>query len=334
MTTISVIVPNWNGAALLDDCIGSLKRQTFRDFELIVVDDGSTDDSVERVSVLDAEARVVRLQVNRGFAAAANAGIAAARGDLLLILNNDTELDSECLGEVVAAAERAPNAGMIAPKILNFYRRREIDSVGGLMLTFDAVGNGRGRGEIDDLQLDSDDVFFPSGCAAVYRKAMLDEIGAFAEDFFAYCEDADLGLRARWAGWTAVGAPKAIVYHKYSQTTGAGAPHKLYLVERNRIAVAVRNYPLWVWPLVFGASPWRYAVMAYAAMLGRGRGEAMVGASGRSLAMAMLQGWRDALLSAPRQFANRTRLRRISTWSFLHLLRKHHLPVTRLILTR
>jgi GT2 family glycosyltransferase len=329
---ISVVVPNYNGAALLNDCLGSIAKQEAAAFEVILVDDGSSDDSVRIAREIDPAVTITALGRNRGFAAASNAGIAAARQDLIFLLNNDTELAPDCLSELLAAAERNPKAGMIAPKILNYYQRDLIDSVSGMLITLDCVANGRGRGEIDRLQYDDAAVLFPSACAAVYRRAMLEEIGLFDDHFFAYCEDTDLGLRARRAGWQAVGAPAARVYHKYSQTIGSGSARKLYLIERNRIAAALRNYPLPLLLLLPFVSVYRYLLMLFAAATGRGRGQAVKESGGASLALALVRGCLASLLSAPRNVAARS-ASRLKTGEIVKLIWRHRLPIRRLIFT-
>ena len=125
-----------------------------------------------------------------------NIGMRAATGRYVVLLNNDIKADEHFLEELVRAAESDEKIGMAAPKILNFYEPQRIDSVGGLLLCADGIGRGRGRGELDQGQYDGlREGLLPSGCAALYRKEMLDEVGLLPEEFFAYCEDSDLGLR-------------------------------------------------------------------------------------------------------------------------------------------
>jgi GT2 family glycosyltransferase len=133
---------------------------------------------------------------------------------------------------------------MFTPKILNYYRRDEIDNTGHLIYP-DGLARGRDRLEKDDGRFDEEgETLWPSGCAGVYKKEMLDEIGLLDDSFFAYGEDVDLGLRARWAGWTCIYVPAAVVYHKYSATTGAYSPTKVFLVERNRLWILLKNFPI------------------------------------------------------------------------------------------
>ena len=271
MPAVSVIIVNHNGSHLLGDCLGSLTRQTYDDFEVVFVDNGSSDSSLIHAKEIFPAIRTVSLPHNQGFTGGNNEGIRHALGRYIVLLNNDTEAAPCFLEELVRAAESRPAIGMVAPKILNFYNREEIDSVGGLILCADAIGQGRGRGEKDGGQYDDlDDILIPSGCAALYRKSMLDAIGLFDERFFAYCEDTDLGLRGRWAGWDAVSAPKAIIYHKYSASAGVYSATKMQLVERNHYLTAIKTLPLrdLMWVPFFTC--YRYLLMIYAVATAQG----------------------------------------------------------------
>jgi GT2 family glycosyltransferase len=241
----SVVILNWNGRHLLEECLPAIRSQTFRDFEMIVVDNGSTDGSVDWVKERWAETvSTVALSSNLGFAGGNNAGIRLARGRYVILLNNDTAVDPGWLAALADAVRRHPDAGMFTPKILNYYRRDEIDNTGHLIYP-DGMARGRHRLEKDDGRFDEEgETLWPSGCAGVYKKEMLDEIGLLDDAFFAYGEDVDLGLRARWAGWWCFYVPTAVVYHKYSATTGAYSPTKVFLVERNRLWILLKNFPL------------------------------------------------------------------------------------------
>jgi GT2 family glycosyltransferase len=142
------------------------------------------------------------------------------------------------------AVRRHPDTGMFTPKILNFYRRDEIDNTGHLIYP-DGLARGRHRLEKDDGRFDEEgEVLSPSGCAGCYSMRMLDEIGLLDDAFFAFGEDVDLGLRGRWAGYTCIYVPTAVVYHKYSATSGTYSPQKAFLTERNRIWLLFKNFPV------------------------------------------------------------------------------------------
>jgi GT2 family glycosyltransferase len=241
---VSVIVVNWSGRDHLETCFRSVLGQGLPGIEAIMVDNGSTDDSLAYMRKRFGESvRIVMLGENRGYGAALNAGLRIARGHYLFILNNDTELDRGCLETLYAAGERHSDVGSFAPKILFFDDRKRLDNVGHMIYP-DGLSRGRGRLEEDRGQYDgNEEILLFSGCAALLRREMLADVGIFDEDLFAYCEDTDLGLRAQLAGWPCRAVPHAVVYHKYSASTAAYSPMKAFLVERNRAWVAVKCLP-------------------------------------------------------------------------------------------
>lgn len=245
---VSIVIPNWNGAAHLRICLPSLKRQTYRDFEIIVVDNGSTDESRELVGRDYPEVRVVALDANRGVAGGFNAGIQAARGAVLVLLNNDTEAEPAWLQELVSTLEANPRAGMAASKLRLFDQRDKLHSAGDFVRV-DGIPGNRGVWQVDEGQYDDASqpppLFGVCGGAAAYRRELFDAIGLFDEDLGSYCEDVDLNWRARLAGFGCVFAPRAVVYHKLS-ATGGGAVASYY-VGRNFIAVIAKNYPSVLW---------------------------------------------------------------------------------------
>ena len=273
---VSVVIANYNGRGLLQECLDSLRRQTLRDFEVILVDNNSTDGSVAFVEEAYPDVTIIRNRANLGYGGANNAGIRASRGKYVVLLNNDTEVDPAWLAELVGPAEREAAVGMCASKILNYYDRDVLDNTG-LLLYRDGIGRGRGRLEKDAGQFDvEEEVFFPSGCAGLYRREIFEQVGGFDEDFFLYVDDVDIGLRARLAGWKCVYAPGAIVYHKYSATTEAYSALKAFLVERNRIWVVMKCFP---GPMVLTSvyhTLARYLVQAYGIAKGRGAGSRFV----------------------------------------------------------
>src|SRR5690606_6311819 len=167
------------------------------------------------------------------------------------LLNNDAEAARGWLAALVDAMEQTGvvPCGMVASKILLFDDRKRIDKVGHLIYP-DGQNRGRGSGEIDAGQYDElGETLWPDGCAALYAADMLRQIGGFDEDFFAYADDAELGLRGRIAGWRAVYAPKAVVYHRGGMTLGRYSAKRLFLIERNRIWLVAKLFPLRMWPL-------------------------------------------------------------------------------------
>lgn len=238
---VSVIIPNWNGARYLVTCLDSLRRQTYTDFETIVVDNASQDESVALMQRDYPEVRLIRLGENRGLTGGVNAGIREARGEIIVLFNNDTEADPDWLKELVAALDAHPEAGMAATKMRLFDRRNVIHSAGDFYRA-DGIPGNRGVWEEDRGQYDEDIwVFGPCGGAAAYRRSLLDEIGLFDEDLFMYCEDVDMAWRAQLAGHRCVFAPKAIIYHRLS-ATGGGKIASFY-TGRNTIYVIAKDYP-------------------------------------------------------------------------------------------
>ena len=327
----SVVILNWNGRHLLEECLNSVFAQTFRGFETIVVDNGSTDGSVEFLRERFGDRiLLVALESNLGFGGGNNRGIDVAGGRWVVFLNNDTQTDPRWLEEIGSAADRHPDTAVFACKILNYYRRDEIDNVGHLLYP-DGINRGRGRRETDTGQYDrEEEVFFPSGCAAAYRKDLLDAIGNFDESFFAYGDDTELGLRARLYGAKCLLAPKAVVYHKYSATTGTYSEFKAYQVERNRVWVLLKYFPL-RWILL---SPLytivRMSHHLIAALRGQGSSGRFIDGRGSAWALfrTVLRAYRDALGRLPSVLAERKKnlpLRKVSARRFSEWLRRFRL---------
>ena len=327
---ISVVIVNWNGKHLLTECLDSLRAQDVEDVEVVLVDNGSDDGSASFVRERFPVINVLSLPENRGFAGGNNAGIGAAAGKYIALLNNDTKADPAWLANLLREAEAAPpDVGMWAGKILSYDNPGIIDNVG-LLLYPDGLGRGKGRLEKDRGQYDlPGEALFPSGCAGLYRKEMLDEIGLFDEEFFAYADDVDIGLRARLAGWKCVYVPSARVYHKYSSSSSAYSPFKAFLVERNRIWVLLKYYPV----EMILASPFFTLLRLLAHLFGALTGQ---GASGKfsrehSILRAMtilVKAWGAALAALPGVIRRRrafSPLRRLSRAGLYDLFCKYRI---------
>jgi len=244
--TVSVLIPNFNGAAVLPDCLAGLALQTFRDFEIILVDNGSTDGSGHAARRADPQLRLIELDSNLGFAGACNYGLRQCRGRFLAVLNNDAVPEPGWLAALLLAAESGSDVGMVASRVLTDAEPPALDSIG-LLPAKNGLVYLRGIGELDrpDSELPAwEEVFGPSGVAALYRKAMLDRIGFFDEQYFCYYEDADLAFRARWAGWRCLLANAARVRHRHSATADAINLPKTYYLHRNRLWTIWRDWPL------------------------------------------------------------------------------------------
>jgi len=242
---VTVVIPNWNGERFLGLCLGSLREQSFRDFEAILVDNGSVDGSRGFVGEHFPEVKVVPLGENRGIAAAFNAGIEASGAEYVVLLNNDTELDPGWLEALVRATEDRPESGLFASRLVDFYDRSVLDGAGDAM-RLSGLPYRLGHGERDRGRFDKPGyVFGACAAAALYRREMLDEVGRFDEDFVSYCEDGDLSFRAQLAGYRCFYVPGAVVYHMGSASTGGKrSPTATRLGSRNSFSLLVKNLPL------------------------------------------------------------------------------------------
>jgi GT2 family glycosyltransferase len=304
---VSIVVPNWNGIAHLPTCLDALRRQTYPHLEILVVDNGSTDGSPGAVRRDYREVRLIALPENRGFTGACNAGIEAARGEIVILLNNDTEVAPPWAAEVVAAFDRHPEAGAVASKILLFDRRDVLHTAGDYYRV-DGIPGNRGVWQHDGEPYNHEShVFSACGGAAAYRREMLDLIGLLDDDFFFSCEDVDLGWRAQLAGWKCVYAPEAVVYHHLAATGGDVTAS--YYNGRNYLWLIAKNYP---GPLL--RKYWRRIVAAQARLAW----QALRAWRGRA-ARARLRGMLAGLLTLPRALRKRKHIQtaRVASLSYI-----------------
>lgn len=241
MPEVSIIIPHWNGREHLDVCLTSLRNQTFTDFEVILVDNASTDGSQEFVRRQFPEVQLIELAENRGFTGACNVGYAAALGDYIILLNNDTETDPGWLAALVDGFERYPAAGSLASKMLLFDKRDHFHTAGDYYRVDGRPGN-RGVWQQDCGQYDREEqVFSACGGAAAYRRIVIEETGFLDDDFFFSGEDVDLGWRIHLAGKEVWYIPSAVVYHKLKATGGSVTGS--YYDGRNFLYIIWKNYP-------------------------------------------------------------------------------------------
>ncbi len=329
---LSVVVVNWNRRELLRACLRSLMKQTKVQFRLIVVDNGSTDGSAEMVSSEFPAAVLIRNRKNLGFCQANNQGIRAAGGERIALLNNDAEAEPEFLFELERVFDGDDEIGMAAAKIVMFSDPRRIDKAGHLIWP-DGQNRGRGTGAWDAGQFEQqEEVLWPDGCGAMYRRSMLDEIGGFDEDFFAYGDDAELGLRARIAGWKCIYNPRAVVRHHHSSTLGTGSVKRLALIERNRVLLAAKLFPwslLWLNPFYYLQ---RLASGALAAASGQGEAASFPGAGGKlRLVFALFSGDLQALPLLPKMLhKRRTLVRKLSQQETKELILENRISLKEL----
>ena len=246
MARVSLIIPNWNTRRWLPGCLDGLRAQSYRDFQVILVDNGSTDDSIAFIEQNYPEIKVLSFAENRGFAAAVNVGIEASRSELVALLNVDTVPHPEWLASLVAAMDQCPaEIGSLASKMLSLRNPQVLDDAGNTLSWYGSAYK-RGQREPADRYNQPEEIFSACAGAALYRRTFFEDAGKFDESFISYLEDVDLGLRGQLLGWRCRYVPAALVLHQWS---GAGIPRPRYvfLSTRNRLALLVKNIP---WPLL------------------------------------------------------------------------------------
>jgi GT2 family glycosyltransferase len=320
---ITVIVPTLAAGEPLMACIASLDAQTFRDFETIVVDNSGT--RLARKSLAGRDVTLIENVDNVGFGAAVNQGIRATSTPFVAVLNDDAMADAHWLEAMLHALEGRPDVGMVAPQI-RLGATGTLDSAG-MLICGDGSSRQRGHGESPERFPRRQEVLLPSGCAALYRREMLDEAGLFDPSFFLYCEDTDLGLRARWKGWECLYVPAAVVQHAYSSTAGRASAIKAFYVERNRLFVLVKNFPFALLLLAPFYALARYFWHVW--WLWRGRGAAAEftrsGGSAARLPGYVFRAWLAMLGELRPLFRERHRIRkgaRLTSRQYARLLRR------------
>jgi hypothetical protein len=267
---ISVIIVNYNGKRFLFDCLSSILSQVYCPVEVIIVDNASSDGSVEYSQKNFPQVKVITLSSNRGFAGGTNAGIRAAKGEFILTLNNDTIVDSHMLEEIVRPMLAESCIGICGSKMLLPDGR--INSTA-ICISRSGAAWDRGMGEPDDGQYDvAEEVFGSCAGAALYRHTMLNEIGLFDEDFFLYMEDVDLAFRARLSGWKCMYVPSARVIHVHGGTTEPNSDISVYYGNRNILWYVIKDFPL---KFLLVSLPWiigrNCAVIPYYFLKGKGK---------------------------------------------------------------
>ena len=242
---VSVVIPNFNGIAFLDSVLASLEGQTLNNFEVILVDNGSTDGSCSFVTANYPWVHLIELSENFGFCGAVNAGIRAAKAPYVLLLNNDVRVDEYFVAEMVRAIGQSERIFSVSSRMIQMYHPELLDDAGD-MYSILGWAYQRGVGRSVNLYQKSCRVFSACAGAAIYRRAVFDEIGLFDELHFAYLEDIDVGWRAKLYGYDNVYCPDAAVYHVGSGTSGSRYnSFKVRLAARNCIYLNYKNMPGW-----------------------------------------------------------------------------------------
>jgi GT2 family glycosyltransferase len=327
---VSIIILNWNGESFLRNCLSSVANQDYQPIEIILVDNGSTDNSLDIVRMDFPDIVIIETGKNIGFAAGNNIGIHGANGQYIVIFNNDAEMERSCISEMVCAIEKDDRYGACASKILLKFEKGILDAAG-IAICNDGLSIGRGRLEQVQHYDREEEVFFASGCCMLCRRDMLDDVRVgedfFDESFFMYADDTDLGWRARLRAWKTIYTPNAIAYHLHSASSESYSPLKAFLVERNRICVLFTYFPWWM--IIRGQifTTMRYLYQAYGAFSGKGAAGGFTKSYPKMTLIKILFGaWGGALkrftyIMTKRRFVQKRRL--ISDIEIAGFLRKY-----------
>lgn len=322
--SVTVVVPTLAADSALTDCLRSLESQTSRDFDVVVVDNSGSG-RAQGLLPSPGSARVIRNKNNAGFGAAVNQGVSASQAPFIATLNDDAIASPQWIEALLRAATSRPEIGLFASSV-RLQHTGAMDSAG-MLIAGDASSKQRGHGDTAERYSNSEEALFPSGSAAMYRRNMLEQIGGFDDDFFLYCEDTDLGLRALWSGWRCRYVADAIVEHRYSHSAGRASALKAYYVERNRLYVAVKNFPLRLLLLNPFLAAARY--FWHVIYMAQGKGKAAEFAEhGRaaSLPWLVIRAHLATIAALPKLLVKRRGIRRsarIDSTEFVRILRRH-----------
>lgn len=239
----AVVIPNWNGKGLLKDCLNSLYRQSFKDFEIILVDNGSSDGSIKYTLENYPQVRIIRLNKNYGFARAINEGVKNSLSEYVVFLNNDTSVDKDWLKNLIQCADFHPEVISVNSRILNFTDRKKIDGVG---ILINEVGQARSIGwnEKDSGQYETEQyIFGATGGASLFRRLDFIKMGMFDEKYFMYSEEVDFAFRAQFLGFKSVYCPQAFVYHKHKSTAKKMPQYIEYWQFKNMTQTIIKDFP-------------------------------------------------------------------------------------------
>lgn len=255
MIDTSIIIVNYNGRNIIKECLHALEEQSYKAFEIIIVDNASQDGSVGDIerflekSILSEKTKLIRVNKNLGFAGGNTTGLNYCTGKYIALLNNDTEPDKDWLAALIKEMEDDESVGICASKLI-VHGKKIIDSAGD---GYSSALKGFKLGEGKDCQLFSEPKYVFGACAgaALYRKAMIDDIGFLDDDFFLIHEDTDLNFRAQVMGWKVKYVPNAIVSHKVRSSIGNMSDMAIYYTLRNNEFVRIKNVPLLVFLFCF-----------------------------------------------------------------------------------
>lgn len=259
---VLVVIPNYNGRDHICQCVKSVIDQTYSLTEIVVVDNSSTDGSGKLVQRTFPHVRVIQMGYNAGWGVACNVGIASTDSEYITLLNNDCYMEKNCVVEMVKAIQLDRKYGSCASRIL-LWDRPDTSEACGLVIYRDGSSCGRGRLRPAEQYMEIEEVFCANDCCCLYRREMIDDIGVYDPDFFIYCDETDIGWRHQLAGWKCVYTPHAIAYHAHSRAAGSYSAFKAFHVERNRIYLCIKYFPIHDLLLSFLYSAYRYLYQWY-----------------------------------------------------------------------
>lgn len=311
---ISIIIPTHNGLENLKMCYSHILKQSYKDFNLIVVDNGSTDGSLDYFLKNYSEVIFLKLEKNFGFAKATNTGVKYAienhHPDIILLLNNDIEIPENFLEKGAGTFESVKEASFVAVKMLNYFKRDIIDDAGDFIKSNGGSPLARGHGEKDEGQYDKAEFIF-GACAgaAFYKSELFIKCGFFDEDFISYLEDVDLSFRFQLAGYKCYYNPELVCYHKRGETIKQFKGMEAYYSEKNLVNLRLKNYPLSIYikytPLFFAARLRRYYIIFRTYPFG--------------IFISAIKGYFKGLTQLPKSYKKRSGIQKIKTVSLKYI---------------
>lgn len=332
---VSTVVVSYHGGKMLEECLSSLEKQDYTSHEVIVVDNGSGKHLQESLSSKFKSCRWVNEPQNLGFAGGCNRGIAASKGSLIALINDDAIADQAWISSMVNCMQSNPDAGAVAGMAIDGNSPDILDSLG-VGVALDGMSRQLECGAPLSQHRTSASVLAFSGCSCMLRKTVLETTGCFDERFFAYCEDTDLSLRMIKAGWRIVTCPFATITHFYSQTGGRYSLRKMYLIERNHHWVALKNFPVPVLLMLPLTNAWRILIQFYGLISGRGPSRGFADNGLASVIKTLIKADFDMLTAIPAILHERFSTRQSSlsrSVSFTAMLFKNRMSIPAIFLS-
>lgn len=310
--TNAIIIVNYNKKELLEKCLASIFLMNHDDFNVIVVDNGSKDESIQAVQKKFRDVMIINMRYNSGFCKANNVGIQKAIDEgsqNIILLNNDTEVDRDFLSTLIDEVDEKKSIGMVAPKVLFFSHKNKIDSAG-MCITSDGMAVNRFLSEESEKASEKSEVFCPTGAAALFTVELLNDIKQdnmfFDEDYEYYFEDLDMGWRARLRGWKCMYTPDSVVYHHKNATSGGYSKFIAFYTNRNIFYNIIKNYPSFYFCKALFLSLMRYPYLLALAIFKKGTvSKFKKNISNKDLISVTLQGMYDVVKKSGKLFKKR-----------------------------